>query len=106
MIDTLPLSNVIQFPHVEGGVISCVFCGFAGAPMFDLPDRITNVTRASFRYVNDIKNPTEGVCGRYECRMKLAKQANKQFNTEVDRRFKIQFERVPTVLIPDEMSSD
>jgi len=102
MIDTitLPSSRYPNFPQKLGGVITCVYCGFSGGSIYDRPDQPSSVMiKASFRYVNDIGDPTEGVCGRYECRERLAKEANKQFNAEVDRRFKIQYGPLPDLKV-------
>lgn len=91
MIDTitLPSSKYPNFPQKPGGVITCVFCGFSGGSIYDRPDQPGSVMiKASFRYVNDVGNPTEGVCARYECREKLAKG-------EVGTVFKIRYEPIP-----------
>jgi hypothetical protein len=79
MIDTLPLpiSKCYAFPQATDGSISCIYCGFNGVIMkLEKPEGRTKTTtkKASFRYVNNLDNPTKGVCGRYECREKFKKQ--------------------------------
>jgi hypothetical protein len=80
MIDTLtlPISKYPNFPQATDGSISCIYCGFNGAIMLiEKPEskHKTTTTKASFRYVNDLDNPTKGVCAKYECRKKYGKSA-------------------------------
>ena len=81
MIDTLliPAYKCHSFPQKPGGVITCVYCDFSGGSIYDRPDQPNSVTiRACFRYVNNLKNPTKGVCGKYECREKLEMVVTKE----------------------------
>jgi hypothetical protein len=46
----------------------------------DLPKDIE--VKASFRYVDDLKNPVHGICGRWECREKMRLEAVAEINSE------------------------
>jgi hypothetical protein len=49
-------------------------------PDRDLPKDIE--VKASFRYVDDLKNPVHGICGRWECREKMRLEAVAETNSE------------------------